>query len=165
MTDNVHYLHPPPTSIAQFLRVGSTGHRQLEHLLSAGKLPPTRFVIDAASYDKQSDLIKALQKARVEIVLDTNAAELSTIGRYGGKFQDAPWARADRPLEGEDFIAGTNCSVIEPIAHFAVARDRLERMQDVLGDLDQTLGDPPRPPECRMRPSGQPQSHSVCRRP
>ena len=165
MTENVHYLHPPPTSIAQFLRVGSTGHRQLEHLLSAGKLPPTRYVVDAASYDKQIDLIKALQELGTEIVLDTNAAELSTIGRYEGVYRDAPWARADRPLDGEDFIAGTNRSVIEPIAHFAVARDRLERMQDVRGDLYQTLGDPPRPPDCRMRPSGQPQSDYVRRRP
>lgn len=120
MTENVHYLHPPPTSIAQFLRVGFTGHRQLEHLLDAGKLPSNRFVVDAACYEKQIDLIKALREAGAEIVLDTNAAELSAIGRYRGTVKDAPWAQPDRPLERRDFIAGTNRSVIEPIARFAV---------------------------------------------
>lgn len=123
MTGNVHYLDPRPPRIAQFLRVGSTGHRQLEHLLNAGKLPPTRFVVDAASYDKQIDLIKALEEVGAEIVLDTNAAELSTIGRYRGAFKTAPWAQPDRPLQREDFVAGTNRSVIEPTARFAVARN------------------------------------------
>ena len=122
MSGNVHYLHPRPKSIAQFLRVGSTGHRQLEHLLYTGKLTPKRFVVDAASYDKQVDLIKALQEAGAEIVLDTNAAELSTIGRFQGASKGAPWANPERPLDEEDFFAGTNRSVIEPIARFAVAR-------------------------------------------
>ena len=123
MTGNVHYLDPRPPQIAQVLRVGSTGHRQLEHLLNAGKLPPTRFVVDAASYDKQIDLIKALEEVGAEIVLDTNAAELSTIGRYRGAFKAAPWAQPNHPLQREDFVAGTNRSVIEPSARFAVARD------------------------------------------
>jgi hypothetical protein len=123
MIGNVHYLDPRPPRIAQFLRVGSTGHRQLEKLLDAGKLPPTRFVVDAASYGQQIDLIKALQEVGAEIVLDTNAAELSTIGRYQGAFKAAPWAQPDRPLQREDFVAGTNRSVIEPSARFAVARD------------------------------------------
>jgi hypothetical protein len=123
MTGNIHYLHPRPPRISQFLRVGSTGHRKLEHLLSAGKLPPTRFVFDAASYDKQIDLIKALEEVGAEIVLDTNAAELSTTGRYRGAFKAALWAQPDRPLGREDFVAGTNRSVIEPIARFAVERD------------------------------------------
>ena len=122
MSENIHYLHPRPPQISQFLRVGSTGHRKLEHLLGGGKLPPTRFVIDAASYDKQIDLIRALKEVGAEIVLDTNAAELSTIGRYRGTVSGAQWAHPSRPLEREDFVAGTNRSVIEPIARFAVAR-------------------------------------------
>ena len=122
MSGNIHYLHPPPRPIAQFLRVGSTGRRQLEHLLYAGRLPPTRFVIDAASYDKQIDLIKGLQESGSEIVLDTNSAELSTVGRFEGVFKGAPWANPDRPLERGDFVAGTNRSVIEPIARFVAAR-------------------------------------------
>ncbi len=80
-------------------------------------------MIDAASYDKQIDRIRGLKEVGAEIVLDTNAAELSTIGRYRGTVNGAPWAHPSRPLEREDFIAGTNRSVIEPSARFAVARN------------------------------------------
>jgi hypothetical protein len=38
-------------------------------------------------------------------------------------------------------------------------------MQDVLGNLHQTLGDAPHPPECPMRGSAQPQSGYARRRP
>ena len=48
---------------------------------------------------------------------------------------------------------------------FGKARDRLDRMQDVLSNLHQTLGDPPYPPECRVRGSVQPQSGHARRRP
>lgn len=77
MSATVHYLHPPPKEIAHYLRVGTSGHRHLEHLLDAGKLPPDRFVIDAASFHSQMDLIKALRESGAEIVLDTYAAEIS----------------------------------------------------------------------------------------
>ena len=120
MNENVHYLHPPPTAIAHFLRIGSSGHHQLEHLLSAGKLPPKRYVVNAGSFKWQNHLIKALQEV-AEIVLDTNVAELSSIGRYQGAFQGAPWALSDRPLNEKDYVAGTNLSVIEPIPRFVVA--------------------------------------------
>lgn len=120
MTDNVHYLHGKPREIAQFTRVGFSEHRQTEHLLSAGKLPVSRFVIEAANYERQSSLIRTLRDENTEIVLDTNVAELSTKGRYSGAVRAAPWAADDRPLEADDFISGTNRSIIGPIADFAV---------------------------------------------
>jgi hypothetical protein len=122
MNDKVVYLHEPPPRIAQYLRIGTTGYRHLEHLLSAGKLLPERFVVNAASCEKQIDLVTALQGMGRQIVLDSNAAELSAIGRYGGAMRDAPWAQAERPLEQDDFIPGTNRSIIEPIARFAVEK-------------------------------------------
>lgn len=122
MDNKIVYLHEPPPPIAQFLRIGATGHRHLEHLLSAGKLPPERFVVSAASFEKQIDLVQTLQGMGREIVLDTNTAELSALGRYGGSMQNAPWAQIDRPLEQDDFVPGTNRSVIEPIARFAVKK-------------------------------------------
>ena len=111
MSGNIHYLHPRPPQISQFLRVGSTGHRKLEHLLGGGKLPPTRFVIDAASYDKQIDLIRALKEVGAEIVLDTNAAELSTIGRYrgtvsGARGQEGRQDKYGRQRHDENFRKG-----------------------------------------------------------
>ena len=61
-----------------------------------------------------------MRDENAKIVLDTNAAELSTKGRFSGAVRAAPWAAKDRPLEVEDFMPGTNRSIIEPIADFAV---------------------------------------------
>jgi hypothetical protein len=38
MLATVHVLHPPPSVIGGFLRVGHTGHRKLAALHAAGKL-------------------------------------------------------------------------------------------------------------------------------
>jgi hypothetical protein len=48
---------------------------------------------------------------------------------------------------------------------FEKARDRLDKMQDVLGDLHKTLGDAPHPPDCPMRGSAQPHSSHARRHP
>jgi len=120
MTDNVHYLHGRPRAIADFTRVGFSEHRQIEHLLSAGAMAPSRFVIEAANFKRQTSLIRTLRDEKAEIVLDSNVAELSTKGRFSGAMRFAPWAAEDRPLERDDFVVGTNRSVIEPISRFAV---------------------------------------------
>lgn len=120
MIGNIHYLHGRPREIANFTRVGFSEHRQVEHLLSAGVMPPSRFVIDAANFKRQTSLIRTLRDEKAEIVLDSNVAELSTKGRYSGAMRYAPWAAEDRPLDQDDFIVGTNRSVIEPIARFAI---------------------------------------------
>jgi hypothetical protein len=39
ISGNVVYLHGLPPPVAQFLRIGSTGHRRLEQFLAAGQLP------------------------------------------------------------------------------------------------------------------------------
>ena len=54
---NVVYLHGQPQPIAQFLRVGSSGHRRLEQLLAAGQLPVRRFVMEAGAFGRQNDLV------------------------------------------------------------------------------------------------------------
>lgn len=53
-------------------------------------------------------------------MLDTNVAELSTVGRYGGAAKSAPWAHPERPLQPEDFVLGSDHDVIGKIARFAV---------------------------------------------
>ena len=82
MSATVHHLHGHPKPIGQFLRVGNSGHRQLETLHSAGRLPIDRVVVEAAWFEPQKDLVRALREAGAEIVLDTNVAELSALGRY-----------------------------------------------------------------------------------
>lgn len=92
MTNNLYYLHGKPRKIAQFTRVEFSEHRQVEYLLSAGKRPVNRFVIEAANYMHQSSPIHALRDENTEIVLDTNIAALSTKGCGIGAVRDVPWA-------------------------------------------------------------------------
>lgn len=120
MVGNVVYLHAQPAEIGQFLRVGTSGHRQLETLLGSGRLPIGRFVLDGSAVLKQQDLLSSLKDAGREIVLDTNAADLSVIGRFDGSAKAAPWANQERMLLPEDFGRKSNQDVIGKIARFAV---------------------------------------------
>ena len=91
MSSMVVYLHRPPAPLTPFLRVGNSGHRRLEQLLLSGQFPFFRVVIDAASFQKQSDLIGALRTNGRELILDTNVAELSVPGKFEGAVRAAPW--------------------------------------------------------------------------
>ncbi len=118
---NVVYLHGEPEPLAHFLRVGASSHRHLESLLAAGQLPYKRFVGDAGVFARQKDLVGALRQAGHELVLDTNVAELSAIGRYHGAAQGAPWADPSSPLTEAHLRRGDNkFDLIGQVARFAV---------------------------------------------
>ncbi len=121
MMSNIVYLQKPPPQIAHFLRVGHREHVLCDHLRTVGKLTSKRFVFEAGNVPHQTDLIRELKTEGAELVLDTNAAEQSVVGRFAGSVSDAPWAIKDRALEHDDFKPNTNRSVIEPIARFAVS--------------------------------------------
>jgi hypothetical protein len=119
--NKVVYLHGQPAPVAQFLRIGSSGHRRLEQFLAAGQLPYQRFVGDAGTFERQKDLINVLRQDGRELVLDTNVAELSVIGRYRGAAQGAPWANPDGILTEAHLRAGANeFDLIGKIARFVV---------------------------------------------
>jgi hypothetical protein len=82
MIATVHVLHSKPSTIGSFLRIGHTGHRKLEALISASRLHFRRFVFDAAHIDEQRDLLASPQRAGCEIILDPNVAETATLGRF-----------------------------------------------------------------------------------
>jgi len=126
---NVIHLHREPHRIGHFLRVGTSSHRLLEQLFLAGRLPVRRFVIEAGAFPKQTDLISSLLfKSGLEFVLDTNVAELSSVGRYQGIARDAPWANPDGVLTPAHFRAGANdFDVVGKIARFAVEK-RIHRV-------------------------------------
>ncbi|MGA8757210.1 MAG: hypothetical protein WB611_12955, partial [Stellaceae bacterium] len=117
--ENVVYLHPQPEPIAHYLRLGAF-HRPVEKLLAAGRLPVERVVVEASAFTHQRDVVGQLVDAGRELMLDTNAAELSAIGRYRGAAKSAPWACAEGPLQPEHFARGSNHDVIGKIARFAV---------------------------------------------
>jgi len=119
--NNIVYLHGQPEPVAQFLRIGSSGHRRLEHFLAAGKLPYQRFVGEAGVFERQKDLVSALRQDGRELVLDTNVAELSAVGRYQGAVQGAPWANPDGVLTETHLRAGNSeFDLIGKIARFVV---------------------------------------------
>lgn len=121
MSENVVYLHGQPSPIGHFLRVGTTGHRQLENLVGAGKTMPDRIVIDASAAGRQQELIQSLREAGAELILDTNVAELSSPGRFSGAAREAPWANPLAVLGPEDMKPGANRDVIGQIARYAIA--------------------------------------------
>jgi hypothetical protein len=122
MSENVFYLHGQPSDVGHFLRVGSSGHRQLETLLGAGTLMPGRVVIEAAAAARQNELIQSLREAGSELILDTNIAELASLGRFSGAVRDAPWANPMAVISPDDLKPNSNRDVIGQIARFAVAQ-------------------------------------------
>ncbi len=119
---NVVHLHQPPPQIAHYLRIGFREHVLGDRMRAEGRFSEQGFVFDACHVETQSDLIQDLRAEDRELILDTNIAEQSVLGRFSGTVANAPWARKDSPLEAEDFQAGTNRSVLEPISRFAVVK-------------------------------------------
>lgn len=122
MSQNVVYLHGRPSDIGHFLRIGTSGHRQLETLLGAGKMTIDRVVVEASAVAHQQELVGSLVEAGAELILDTNVAELSSPGRFSGAAKAAPWANPRSVLVPDDFRANANRDVIGQIARFAVAQ-------------------------------------------
>jgi hypothetical protein len=119
--NNIVYLHGEPPPVAQFLRIGSSTHRRLEQFLAAGQLPYQRFVVDAGVFKRQEQLINALRLDGRELVLDTNVAELSVVGRYNGMPRGAPWANPNGVLTEAHLRAGEHeFDLIGKIARFVV---------------------------------------------
>jgi hypothetical protein len=137
---NVVYLHRAPDRITTFLRVGVSGHRQLETLLMAGRLPAERLVLDASAFARQGELVGALKAAGRELSLDTNVADLSSVGRYQGAAKTAPWANPERVITAQDLL-GNETLVLSQIARFAVMNG-LHRIQAPAHFLEGGIKDP-----------------------
>lgn len=120
MAATVHVLHAKPPIIGSFLRVGHTGHRKLEALIAASRLRFRRFVFDAAHIEEQRDLLTTLKRAGCEIVLDPNAAETATPGRFDSAVSALPWGNPDRPWAPRDYSRARNLDTAKAIAEFAV---------------------------------------------
>lgn len=118
---SVVYLHGEPDPVTQFLRTGLTHHRRLEQMLLAGQFPVARVVVDAAAFKRQADFINALRTSGRELILDTNVAELSSVGRFEGAVREAPWANPDGILTASNLVGANERNVLGAIARFAVA--------------------------------------------
>lgn len=123
MVATVHVLHPQPSPVGSFLRVGHTGHRKLESLIAASRLRFRRFVFDAAYIDGQADLLATLRNSGCEIVLDPNLPETATPGRFDSSVSTLPWGNPDRPWEVGDYGRSRNHDTAQSIADFALKHD------------------------------------------
>ncbi|WP_085899437.1 hypothetical protein [Kiloniella majae] len=108
--------------IAHFIRVDNA-HRRFGDLYAAGRLPIRRAVFDASRIAGQKEFVEALRRDGVEIVLDTEVAELAAPEKFKTHVKDAPWASAaEGDLLDPHFFDGTHSQVniINWIAKFAV---------------------------------------------
>jgi hypothetical protein len=121
MSAKIHYLTPKPEPIGHFIRIGSSGHLQLETLHSSGRLPVNRVVAEAPSLKTQGELLGLLRNAGAEITLDTKVAELS---EHGSHVPSAQWlASVDktRPMTPRDFSGDGSRRIAAEVAAFTVA--------------------------------------------
>jgi hypothetical protein len=122
MTARIHYLTGKPEPIGHFIRIGSSGHHQLETLHSCGRLPVNRVVAEAASFGAQSELFGLLRNTGAEITLDTRIAELSEAGNYVPSAQWLASVDKSRPMTPRDF-AGDGCRrIASEVATFVVTK-------------------------------------------
>jgi len=112
----------PSSPIATYLWVGEA-HRKLADLHAAGHLPARRLVVEASRLRHQRELIAAVRDAGGEIVLDTEVAELASIGKHAGRARGAPWALPEGagPLGPDHFRPDASTDVIGQIARLAVS--------------------------------------------
>lgn len=110
-----------PTPAELFLRVGETHYGQVASLYAEGRLPVRRAIFDASKLKRQVDFIKTLRDDKVELTLDTKAAELAALTRYQGNPSGAPWA--DGMLHLPEMFDDARCQTMaEHIAQVAVER-------------------------------------------
>lgn len=114
------HLQPPSSEVAQYVRIGGS-HRIVGELFSTGHLPAKRVVVEASRAARQLDILGLLRNDGIEIVLDTEAAELSSLYRFQTHARHAEWLSEPpaRPLWPVDFDQNR----IEAIARLAVKLD------------------------------------------
>ena len=108
--------------IAHFVRVDDA-HRRLGDLYAAGRLPIRRAVFDASRIARQKEFVAALKRDGVEIVLDTEVAELAAKEKFQTHVKNAPWAALSegKPLDPSFFDATlSQANIVKWIARFAV---------------------------------------------
>ncbi len=122
MTSNVIEFKSMTRPIAQFIRVDGA-HGRFGDLYAAGRLPIDRAIFDASRISNQKEFVEALKHDGVEIVLDTEVAELAALAKYQTHVKKAPWAEltAEGVLDSSYFNDNqSQANIIRWIAKFAV---------------------------------------------
>ncbi|MEO7221073.1 MAG: hypothetical protein ABIY37_01230, partial [Devosia sp.] len=107
-----------------FVRIGSA-HNKLADLYAGGRLAARRVVVDASRVRFQKEFLKTLREDGVEVVLDTEVAELTSPRKFPGHGRFSPWIKPEwhRPFGPDDFRSDSVERLAEKIAEFAVANE------------------------------------------
>ena len=135
MSENVVYLHGQPKPVGHFLRLGTSGHRQLETLLGSGKMMVHRAVVEASAALRQHDLLTALSDAGGELILVNHigaeggarrAFELAfaPLARRLGWRPEFPWARLVDWAARHGGVTLAERRPMPPMGHFSLIRYR-----------------------------------------
>ncbi|MBI4922360.1 MAG: hypothetical protein HY834_11470 [Devosia nanyangense] len=110
--------------LALFVLIGSA-HKKLADLYAAGRLRAQRVVVDASRVGFQQEFLKTLRDDGIEVVLDTELAELSSPRKFSGHARHSPWVKPDwqRPFEAADFNEKGIRRLADKIAEFAVRNE------------------------------------------
>ena len=126
--------------IAHFIRIDGA-HRRIGDLHAAGRFPIRRAVFDASRIVQEKELVDGLKRDGVEIVLDTEVAELAAREKFRTHVKNAPWgAAAEGRLLDPSFFDGSHSQVniVRWIARFAVEQgvDSVLAPTHFLGDRE-----------------------------
>lgn len=111
--------------IAHFIRIDDA-HRRYGDLYAAGRLPIRRAVFDASRIQSQREFVDALRRDNVEIVLDTEVAELAAREKFQTHVKKGPWASgAEGGMLDPSYFDGSHSqiNIINWIAKFAVEQN------------------------------------------
>ncbi len=125
MSATVLEFKNPIKPIAHFLRIDDA-HRRLGDLYAAGRFSVRRAVFDASRIQSQKDLVAVLRQGGVEIVLDTEVAELAAPAKMSTHVKRAPWAAVgEGGVLHSSYFDGTysQINIIGWIAKFAVEQE------------------------------------------
>ncbi len=117
---NVRHLRRVSPALASYLRVGHRDAALVCRLLEQGFQVGAGVILDPSAATRTSELRAAAVEHGVEVVLDTRAVELSTVGGFAQpSVARLPWAGSE-PHVPNDFAGPRGRSVSEAIAATAV---------------------------------------------
>lgn len=125
MTATVLEYNKTAHQIAHFIRIDGS-HIKCGELYAAGRLPIKRAVFDASRIKTQKEFVDSLRRDGVEIILDTEVAELAARAKFQTHVKKTPWAAvAEGELLDSSYFEGdrNQMNIVDWIARFAVEKN------------------------------------------
>src|ERR671919_1545226 len=112
-------VHALPTPIGNYVRPTRRDQRLMLNLLGEDRLPLSGLVIDPVLWDVHEELSREAANQGMEIILDSQALELSTPAGFDRTgLSNLPWA-GQRPHEPSDLQGDGGRVLVQGILDFA----------------------------------------------